>query len=406
MGFLDFFKSNTKKIKVKEVHYAPTYDNSTPIDYNRYSSSEFCDLILQAIHCKQNEFQKIKPRHITVRDGEEITDYTSNIAKILKYPNPYMTWADFVSKIVFLREINNNCYIYPEYYLTNGGKKVYTGLYPLKPSQVKYQIDKNDDYFIEFTFNNGFSTIFPVNDIIHWRKNFDGNDYFGGNSASESDLVNSINNYDALCQTISKAMSCSCQINGIMKLNTYLDDDKTETKRLEFQEKLKNNESGILFTDLKAEYTPLSRDIKLIDKDTLDFFYENILRHTGTPKEILSGKFSKADKESWYERCLEADLASLAQAMEKVLFTDRETSFGNRIILSSSPIQFMSMENKIAFASIAMPSGSITKDEFREIFGMSPLPEGQGKVISQGYNNLLDVNNNNLTQNGGINNNE
>lgn len=52
MGFLDFFKSNTKKIKVKEVHYAPTYDNSTPIDYNRYSSSEFCDLILQAIHCK------------------------------------------------------------------------------------------------------------------------------------------------------------------------------------------------------------------------------------------------------------------------------------------------------------------------------------------------------------------
>ena len=59
----------------------------------------------------------------------------------------------------------------------------------------------------------------------------------------------------------------------------------------------------------------------------------------------------------------------------------------------------MSMENKIAFAQIAMPAGALMKDEFRELFGFAPLPDGQGQVIAQGYNNLLDENNNNTLNN-------
>jgi hypothetical protein len=100
-------------------------------------------------------------------------------------------------------------------------------------------------------------------------------------------------------------------------------------------------------------------------------------------------------KEAYYEHALEADIKSLGQAMSRCLFTDREASFGNEITLYPNEIQFMSMENKIAFAQIAMPAGSLMKDEFRELFGYAPLPDGQGQVIAQGYNNLLDENNNN-----------
>jgi hypothetical protein len=39
------------------------------------------------------------------------------------------------------------------------------------------------------------------------------------------------------------------------------------------------------------------------------------------------------------------------------------------------------------------------KDELRELFGYAPLPNGQGQVIAQGYNNLLDVDNNNTLSN-------
>ena len=114
----------------------------------------------------------------------------------------------------------------------------------------------------------------------------------------------------------------------------------------------------------------------------------------------------KVQKEAYYEHALEGDIINLGQVFSKTLFTDRESSFGNEVVFYPHEITFMSMENKLAFAQIAMPSGSMLKDEFRALFGYEPLPNGQGQVISQGYNNLLDENNNNINNNIGGGNNE
>ena len=391
MGLLDFFKPK-KKAATETYVYAPTYsgDRTDTTSYSSGFTNVYkCDLILQAIHAKQGEFMKIKPRHITMRDGVECVDETSSVTKVLRRPNPYMTAADFFSKIVFLHEVNKNCYIYPEYYLTNAGKKVFTGLYPLNPQQVDYLVDNGGRYFIAFTFRSGYKCTIPIEDIIHWRKDYDGNDYFGGNSYSNGDLLAHINEYDSLCKSISKAVGASCQVNGLVRVNTYLDDEKIEKQRVEFENKLTKNESGILFTDLKTDYVPMQRDVKLVDAETLKFFNDNILRATGTPAEILSGNYTKQVKESWYERTLEPDLRSLAQAMEKVFFSDREESFGNKIILYPQQIVFMSMENKISALQVGLPAGIFTRDEARELLGYPPLPNGLGQEIPQGYNNTI-----------------
>ena len=385
MGLFDFFK---KKNQNSNLSYAPTFSGNIANNYSSYNSAYACDLILQAIHCKQNEIIKIRPKHIVTKDGVEMSDETSSISKVLRRPNDFMTMADFLSKCVFLREVNKNCYIYPEYHMA-GGKKVFDGLYPLNPREVEYLVDASGSYFIKMSFNSGYHCTLPANDIIHWRKDYDDNDYFGGNSLANADLLKSINKYDKLCTSISKAMSCSCQINGIMKLNSYLSDEKVEASRQDFEAKLARNESGILFTDMKAEYTPLTRDIQIVDEPTLNFFYEKILYATGTPKEILSGNYTKQVKESWYERAIEPDLRSLALAMEKVFFSEREESFGNKIVLYPTNIVFMSMENKIAALQVMLPAGCFTRDEARELLGYAPLPGGVGAEIPQGYNNTI-----------------
>lgn len=87
--------------------------------------------------------------------------------------------------------------------------------------------------------------------------------------------------------------------------------------------------------------------------------------------------------------------------MSKCMFTEREEAFGNEIVLYPNNIVFMSMENKIAALDSGLPAGIFLKDEARELLGYPPLPNGQGQVIAQGYNNLLDENNNNTLNNGG-----
>lgn len=402
MGFFDFFRNKTKKHGVK---YAETQSGFSPFFSDFGNDIYASDIIVQAIRCKATEFKKLKPRHVrTNSDGKQVVVNDSSIARCLRRPNEYMTQSDFFEKITIMLELNKNAFIYPAYYITNGNEKYYTGLYPLKPSTVDMLSDQSERLYYRFTFGNGYQIDLPASDVIHWRKDYGVDDYFGGSVSGGNDnrgLLKILKEYDKLIQSIAIGLGVSTKINGIVKYNSYLDDEKTASKQTEFNEKLKNNESGILFTDLKTEYVNIPRDVKLVDKDTIEFYYQNILRNTGVSLAILNGDYTKSQKEAFYEHALESDIKSLGEAMSKVIFSDREASFGNEILLYPNSIVFMSMENKLSALQILAPAGMLLKDEARELLGYPPLPDGQGQVIAQGYNNLLDINNNNKLSEGG-----
>lgn len=394
MAFLDFFR---RKESSKGLRYAPTMNGNTPF-FSSFGDSVYAsDIVVQSIRCKANEFKKLNPRHIRIVDGASIVVTDSSVARILKRPNEYMTMADFLEKITILLELNKNVFIYPQYEVV-GGKKRYTGIYPLKPSSVEYLSDDRGNLFIKMQFPNGYKTTLPNDSVIHWRKDYGVNDYFGGGMFGGNDnagLLTMLKRYDQLTQSIAKALEISCQINGMVKYNTYHGDEQLEQERADFEDALKRNKSGILFTDLSTEYTHFPRDVKLVDGETLKFFYDTILRANGTSLAILNGDYTKAQKEAYYEHALEGDIKSLGQAFSKTLFSDTETSFGNEILFFPNEISFMSMENKISALQTGLPAGIFTKDEARELLGYPPLPDGQGQVIPQGYNSLLDNSNQN-----------
>lgn len=402
MAFLDFLKKKTPTRIPEGYVYAPTMSGTVPF-YSSFGDDVYAsDIVVQSIRCKANEFKKLKPRHIVVKDGMQSVKTDSSIARCLRRPNEYMSTADFLEKITVLLELNKNVYIYPQYYVTKGGEKYYTGLYPLKPTNVTYLVDKSNRYYIMLEFANGYSVTLPASDVIHWRKDYGVNDYFGGGLSGGNDnrgLMKNLREYDKLCQSIAKAVEVSCKINGVMKYNSYLADEKTEASRVEFEARLARNESGILFTDMKAEYIDIPRDVKLVDSETLKFFYDTILRANGTSLAILNGDYTKAQKEAYYEHALEADIKALGQAITRCVFSEREESYGNEIVLYPNDITFMSMENKIAALQAGLPAGLFMKDEARELLGYPPLPNGQGQVVAQGYNSLLDESNNNKLSN-------
>ena len=395
MGLLDFFKIKTSK---KGKYYAPTMNGNYPF-YAPFGEDIYAsDIIVQAIRCKANEFKKLEPRHITIKDGNKITVNDSDIARVLRRPNEYMTPADFLEKITILLELNRNVFIYPKYYISQVGQKVYTGLYPLKPTAVEYLSNDKGDLFINLRFLNGFEATLPASDIIHWRKDYGVNDYFGGGMFGGDDnkgLLKMLKRYDELTQSIAKALQVSCQINGVMKINSYMEDEAKKEEREKFEKQIEEQKSGILFTDMTTDYVQIPRDVKLVDKETLKFFYDTVLMNTGVSEAILRGDYTKAQKEAFFEHALEGDIKSLGQAFSRVIFTERQTSYGNEIVCYPNRINFMTMENKIAALSASLPAGIFMKDEAREILGYPPLPDGQGQVIAQGYNNLLDENNDN-----------
>lgn len=385
MGLLDWLKG-AKKRQPASLQYAPTQNGFVPF-YSEFGDDVYLsDIVVESIRCKANEMKKLKPRHIRTRNDQESVITDSSVARVLRNPNPYMTTSDFLEKITILLELNKNVFIYPEYYISKGGEKIYTALYPLMPIDVAIMVDKSDKYFYRMDFNNGTQALFREEKIIHWRKDYGIDQYFGGNQLGNRGLLKALDRYDKLCQSIAKAIEVSCSINGIMRVNSYLSDENTKKDQEQFKELLKNNESGILFTDLKSDYTHIPHDVKLVDAETLKFFYETITRANGVSVAILNGDYSKEQKEAFYEHALEGEIISLGQAMTKKMFSENELAFGNEIVLYPNDITFMSMSNKIEALKNGLPAGIFTKNEARELLGYPPI-EG-GDVMPRGYNEI------------------
>ena len=347
------------------------------------------DVVQQAINCIVSEIKKLQPEHIREVKGimgNDIVPVNGEIQRVLNNPNPMMTTSDFLEKVTWLLFLNYNAFIIPTYYEweENGtAKRAYDGLYPIQPSQVEFIQDASGKLYVKFKFNNGYQTE-PIkySDIIHIRYRYSVNDYMGGNESGQPDneaLLKTLSLNHNLLEGVAQAMKSSFSINGVVKFNTMLDDGKTEAALKELEAKLKKSESGFLPLDLKSEFIPIKKEIKLVDKDTLEFIDAKILRHFGVPLCILTGDYTKAQYEAFYQKTLEPLIISFSQAFTKTLFSDKAYGHGNRIKFYAKDLIFMSVDQKINMLKELAPTGGLTENEKRIMFGLKPLAELEGK---------------------------
>lgn len=382
MGWLDkFFKKQPNNSR-----FAPTFDGYVPI-YSQFGTNIYAsDVVQQALKCIVDEMKKLKPTHVRYINNDP-TPVRGNVQDILENPNQLMTTSEFLEKIVWMLLMNYNAFIIPTYYTwvdekTGAERRYYDSLYPINPTQVDFIEDAGGRLFVKFWFWNGETTTIPYDDVIHIKYNYSLSDYMGGNRLGQPDhqaLLGTLDLNNTLLQGIAKAMKSSYAVNGIVKYNTMLDDGKVEANVKELEQKLRNSESGILPLDLKAEFTPFPRDIKLVDEATLKFVDEKILRNWGIPLDILIGKYSKETYESFYQKTLEPLIGEISQAFTKKMFTSREKAFGNQIKFYTKELIFMTTQQKIELVNLLAPTGAMYENEKRTVFGLAPLPELEGK---------------------------
>ena len=262
--------------------YAPIFSQ---FGQNIYAS----DVVQQAVNCIVSEMKKLRPEHI-LEKGQDITPVNSDLQRVLNNPNPLMTTSEFLEKITWLLFLNYNAFIVPTYYewkdKDGSVKRRYDGLYPIQPSQVDFIEDNTGTLYVKLRFNNGQEFTVKYSDVIHIKYRYSVNQYMGGNEQGQPDneaLLKTLDLNHQLLNGILKAMKATFAVNGIVKINTMMDNGKTEAALKELEAKLKNSDSGFLPLDLKGEFIPIKKEIQLVDGETLKFIDEKILRHFGVP---------------------------------------------------------------------------------------------------------------------------
>lgn len=393
MGLFDFFRRQPKNTKM-----APALSGYSPL-FSQFGTNIYAsDVVQMAVACIVSEIKKLNPTHVR-HVGNDPTPVRSSVQEVLNCPNDLMTTSEFLEKSMWLLLLNYNLFILPVYYTwtdekTGAERRVYESLYPIKPTQVDFIEDASERLFVKFYFWDGSQTTIPYSDVIHVRYNYSVNDYMGGNAQGQPDhrpLLETLQLNKTLLEGVAMAMKSSYAINGVVKYNTLLDDGATEKNLAELERKLRNSESGFLPLDLKADFTYLPRDTKIVDKDTLEFIDTKILRYFRVPLCILQGDYTKEQYAAFYQSTLEPLIIAFSQALTKKLFTRRERAFGNKVELYPKDLIFMTADQTLEAINYLSPQGGGYVNEYRTWLGLKPLPELAGKRYMS--LNWIDANN-------------
>ena len=383
------------KNKINGLRYAHMLNSGQPI-FSQFGDNIYAsDIVQSVVDCIVSEMTKLTPHHIRRKDRDRVP-VRDSIKEVLDNPNELMTRSDFMSKIIWNLFLNYNSLIYPVYREVKGkdGKisKQYTALYPLQPRYVDFLEDDTGTLFVRMRFKNMQEFTLPYSDVIHIRYKFSFNDFLGGNEKGQPDndaLLKLLSMNQNMLEGALKAMKSSFNVNGIIKSGGIMDREKVDKMVAEFNEKLKNNESGILGVDGKSDYIPITKKIQIVDAETLKFIDERILRTFGVSMPILTGDYTKEQYEAFYQKKLEPLIIAISQAFTKTLFTEREKQMGNEIIFLPKELIFMNTTQVLEAMRILGDAGELYSNEKRMAIGLEPLEELEGvRMQSLNYVNV------------------
>lgn len=333
--------------------------------------------VRSAVDALCRNFAKLKAKH--VRTGKT---GVSKIERLLNYkPNSQMEAYSFYYKICANLKLTNNAFIYPEY--STSGEII--AFWPLMSNRIDL-LEKKGQLYLKFIFNTGKVKCIPYEDVIHMRGHFFDHDIFGSKNTA---LRPALEMAATINQGVSNAAKLINSIRGILSAKVASKDEdlaKTRDKFVQNNFQMSSNGSGIIVTDTKMEYTPINEKASPLSKDQLEYTKNAIYDYFGVNEAIVQNKFKEDEWTAFYEGAIEPIAIQMSQCFTNILFTDTERSYGNEITFEANRLQYASTQTKINVVDKLAPLAVLMKDDIREIFNMSPLPNGEGQKILQSLN--------------------
>ncbi|KXY39756.1 phage portal protein [Bacillus cereus] len=333
------------------------------------------DIIRACIRPKAKAVGKLIAKHIRDNSTEFKVNPDSYMRFLLEEPNPLMTGQMFQEKMAVQLELNHNAFAY----IKRDDFGYPTEIYPIPCTIVEVVEGAQGDIFLKFYFKNGKQMTIPYTDIIHLRKDFNDNDFFGehpGNALAQ--LMEIVTTTD---QGIVKAIKNSAVVKWILKFKSVLKQEDIDSQVKNFVNNYLNisNDGGAASSDPRYDLEQVKPEAFVPDSKQMQETIQRIYNFFNTNENIIQSKYNEDEWNAYYESEIEVFAMQLAGEYTRKLFSRRERGFGNKIIFESSSLQYASMSTKMNLVQM-VDRGSLTPNEWRAILSLGPI-EGGDKPI-------------------------
>ena len=297
-------------------------------------------------------------------------------SRLLNEPNQFQTWPQFLYRTTVILYARNTAFVVPvigEYGETNGIISIAPDSWEL----VEYQ----GEPYIRFFFDGGRKRraveLSRVGILTRYQYR---SELFG----EDNDALRATLDLIAIQrQGVQEAIKNGASFRFMAVSSNWSKDEDLAKERQRFDRENFSGESGgvLLFPNTYKDVKQISSSAYSVDASQLKLITDNVYNYYGVNEKILQNSAIGDEWLAFYEGAIEWLAINLSDSITRMLYSERERTFGNRITFTSNRLQYMSNNDKLRVASQMADRGLMTRNEIREIFNLPPLPEPIGSQL-------------------------
>ena len=298
-------------------------------------------------------------------------------AKMQHAPNQFQTWSQFLRRASTILDIHNTLFITPVYDQYGEPSGIYTPL-PHKCEVVQY----GDTPYLRYEFADGLHAAVELGYcgilVQHQYKS----DLLGENNRALTPTLELINIQN---QGIEEGVKSAATYRFWAKINNFAKESDLKLEASRFTEANFGKEADarglLLFPSNYQDIHQVDTKPWVVDADQMKLIKENVFEYFGVNEDVLQSKTFGDAWSAFYESVVEVFAIQFSEVMTKMLFTLREQSQGNRVVATANRLQYLSNQDKLNVSAQMADRGLMTRNEIREIWNLSPLPEPYGSQL-------------------------
>ena len=297
--------------------------------------------------------------------------------KLKHGPNEFQTWGQFLYRLSTILDIHNTAFIVPVYDRYGEPSGIYTPL-PQRCEMVQF----GGKPYLRYEFNWGERAAIELEFCGIMTKYQYRSDFFGETNGAllpTMDLIHIQN------QGIQEGVKSAATYRFMAQLNNFskADDLAKERKRFTSENFARDAQGGglLLFPNTYSNIKQIDVKPWVIDAEQMRAIKDNVFEYFGVNDDILMNKAYGDAWAAFYEGAIEPFAIQFSEVMTKMLFTLREQSQGNLVMATANRLQYMSNSDKLKIAETMADRGLMSRNEIRDIFNMTPLPDEIGDTL-------------------------
>jgi len=297
--------------------------------------------------------------------------------KLKHGPNEFQTWGQFLYRLSTILDIHNTAFIVPVYDRYGEPSGIYTPL-PQRCEMVQF----GGKPYLRYEFNWGERAAIELEFCGIMTKYQYRSDFFGETNGAllpTMDLIHIQN------QGIQEGVKSAASYRFMAQLNNFskADDLAKERKRFTAENFSRDAEASglLLFPNTYANVKQIEVKPWIIDAEQMKAIKDNVFEYFGVNDDILMNKAYGDAWAAFYEGAIEPFAIQFSEVMTKMLFTLREQSQGNLVMATANRLQYLSNKDKLDVSAQMADRGLMSRNEIREIWNMTPLPEPIGSQL-------------------------